>query len=296
MMNIFITGATGFIGKNLVKQLINEGNQITINLYNKESSPFDNNVLTYELNENDIYKDISFFNSKKFDGIIHLASLYLKSHKPHEANTLIDSNVRFSTYILQCSAESNVKWFLNTGTFWQCYNSLTYSPVNLYSATKQAFENIAQYFIESESIMFCTLRLSDTYGPGDTRPKIFNFWNKISKTGESLDMSNGEQIIDISFIDDIVSAFILLSKILSQNNSIINNGDVYAVNADKRYTLKELSKIFEKVTGKQLKINWGKLDYRKREVMVPWKNGKSVPGWKPKINLEEGIKRCFFKK
>ena len=100
---------------------------------------------------------------------------------------------------------------------------------------------------------------------------------------------------DISFIDDIVSAFILLSKILSQNNSIINNGDVYAVNADKRYTLKELSKIFEKVTGKQLKINWGKLDYRKREVMVPWKNGKSVPGWKPKINLEEGIKRCFLK-
>lgn len=34
-----------------------------------------------------------------------------------------------------------------------------------------------------------------------------------------------------------------------------------------------------------------KRPYRKREVMVPWNKGENVPGWSPKVSLEEGIKQ-----
>lgn len=292
-MKVFITGATGFIGKHLVNKLIDEGNQVTINLYGDELSPFDERVLTYKLNEAKIETDTKFLIRGHFDGIIHLASLYLTVHKPEDAIKLIDSNVRFSTYILECAAQAKIKWFINTGTFWQNYQNKDYSPVNLYAATKQAFESIAQYYIETNQIKFCTLRLSDTYGPGDTRPKIFNLWAKIAQTGETLDMSPGEQLIDISHIDDIVDAFSLLAYHLQNERTIIKNGDIFAVKAPLLYSLKQLSLIFEEATGKKLSIRWGAKTYREREVMEPWKNGKTVPGWESKKTLTDGILNLF---
>jgi len=292
-MKIFITGATGFIGKHLVNKLVEEGHNITINLFGEEQSPFSNKILTYKLNEDNILTDTKYFKQEAFDGIIHLASLYITLHKPEDAIRLIDSNVRFSTYILECASQAKIKWFVNTGTFWQNYENADYSPVNLYAATKQAFESIAKFYIDTNQIKFCTLRLCDTYGPDDTRPKIFNLWNRIAKSGETLEMSAGNQVIDISYIDDIVEAFFMLASHL-QNTSIgIINGTVYAVKAETRYTLKELAAIFEKVKLQKLHINWGRREYRDREVMHPWTNGQIVPGWVPKVSIEKGIKNII---
>lgn len=90
-------------------------------------------------------------------------------------------------------------------------------------------------------------------------------------------MSPGEQIIDISHIDNVVNNFLLLTNHLQNNNSFIKNGDTFCVKADKRYTLKELAKKYEHDNQCKLNINWGGKPYREREVMIPWENGKTVP-------------------
>ncbi len=292
-MKVFVTGATGFIGKNLVNKLIELNFEVTVNLHSDKPSPFSDKVKTYRLNEMDIQSDIDFFKTSRFSGIIHLASLYLTAHKPEEAIELVNSNIRFSTHILECASQAEINWFINTGTFWQNFENASYSPVNLYAASKQAFECIAQYYIETNKINFCTLRLSDTYGPNDSRPKIFNLFDKIAKTGEVLEMSPGDQILDISFIDDVVSAFILLVGQLVANSPLMYNGAIYAVRADKRYTIRELVAVFESVTSEKLNIKFGGKPYRDREVMVPWGKGKIVPGWKSKVSIEEGIVEIY---
>ena len=294
-MKVFITGGTGFIGNNLVNRLMELNIEVTVNLHSDKPSPFSKKVKTYRLNEMNIQSDIDFLKKSNFSGIIHLASLYLTTHKPEEASALVTANVTFSTYILECATQAKINWFINTGTFWQNYENLPYSPVNLYAASKQAFESMAQYYIENNKIKFCTLRLSDTYGPNDTRPKIFNLFDKIAKTGELLEMSPGNQILDISFIEDVVDAFIKLAEILETKKIEIHNGSIYAVNAEKRFTLKELVSIYEKITQNKLNIKFGGRPYREREVMNPWQNGKIVPGWKPKVNIEEGILKLTIK-
>ena len=289
-MKVLVTGATGFIGKHLVKRLLADGHNVFCTILKDEVKPFDHRVKTLYFWEEDPKIIIDFFSKNSINGIIHLASVFLASHKPDDVQRLIDSNVKFGTFILDLAAQAKIKWFINTGTFWQNYQNANYSPVNLYAATKQAFESIAQYYIETNQIKFCTLRLSDTYGPGDTRTKIFTLWEKIAKSGETLDMSPGDQLIDISYIDDIIEAYILLMIQLSEKESEIKNGSIFAVNADKRYTLKELAKIFEEVSNQKLNINWGGRPHRKGEVMVPWTKGSIVPGWKPGFNIETGIK------
>lgn len=292
MAKIFITGATGFIGLHLSKKLLSDGNELFFTLLPHEKNPFegDHRVKSFLLNNEGIYPLIAFLKSNQIDGIIHLASFVQSAeHVPDDIEKLIDTNLKFSTLVLEAASQAGAKWFINTGTYWQHYNNSIYSPVNLYAATKQAFIDIARYYWETKRINFSTIMLYDTYGPNDTRPKIFNLWERIASTGETLDMSYGEQLIDISHVDDIVSAFSMLSLHFQNLNQLVNNGDVFVVKAKKRYTLKELASIFEETTNSKLNINWGGREYREREVMIPWESGIVVPDWEPQIAIQQGI-------
>lgn len=293
MAKILVTGATGFIGTHLSKKLLANGHELFVTLMLHETNPFEGNerVQSYFLNNDGIYALIQFLKNNQVDGVIHLASFVQSAeHVSDDIEKLIDTNLKFSTVVLEAAAQAGVNWFINTGTYWQHYNNATYSPVNLYAATKQAFMDIARYYWETNKINFCTLMLYDTYGPNDTRPKIFNLWDRIARSGKALDMSSGEQLIDISHVDDIASAFALLATHLQNSEAKVRNGDVFAVKADKRYTLKELAVIFEETAKSKLNINWGGRGYREREVMNPWLSGIVVPGWKPKVSVEQGIK------
>jgi CDP-paratose synthetase len=293
MKNILITGATGFIGTHLIKLLQSEKHKLFCTLLPNEKNPFgEESVKSVVVNSDDIKKTVSFLSNNKMDGIIHLASFVQSGeHKPEEIGTLLNANIIFGATLLEAAFIAKVEWFINTGTYWQFYKNETYCPVNLYAATKQAFLDIAKYYWDTDKIKFCTIMLYDTYGPNDTRPKIFNLWQKIAETGETLDMSPGEQIIDISHVHDIVRAFALLANHLNNNHPEVKNGDTFAVIAEKRYTLKELAGIFEKTTKKKLNINWGGRPYREKEVMVLLNNVKVVPEWKPLITVFDGIKK-----
>lgn len=291
-MNILITGVTGFIGTHFLKML---KDKYEIHALIRSSTDLakvqTESIFVFKDNIQDLS---TFLKTHKIEGVIHLASSYVAQHQPDQVKDLVLSNVYLGTALLEAASNAGVKWFLNTGTFFQHYQNANYSPVNLYAATKQAFESMAQYYIDTEKIKFCTLLLSDTFGPDDMRPKVFNLWKRISETGESIDMSSGEQLIDITYIEDVISAFAKLVDLLGNKAHCIPNGARYGVCSVKRYTLKELSRIFERVLHTRLNINWGGRPYREREVMIPWENAVIVPEWHPLYSLETALEKTFI--
>lgn len=293
-MNILITGSTGFIGREVAYSLRDKYNIYILVRKSSDLSALDLinlTVLRYEQ-----YSELTdIFKEYKFDGVIHAASTVMVEHKLEQITSLLDSNILFGTYLLESSKMTNVKWFLNTGTFWQHYNNEAYNPVNLYSATKEAFEDIAKFYTQSSNLIFTTIKLNDTFGLNDSRDKIFNLWLKISRSGESLDMSGGEQIIDISFIDDIVSAYASMVENFRKDHADQYNNQSFVVTNKERPTLRELSIIFEEVSGEKLFINWGARKYREREVMQPYSLGNSVPNWKQRFTLRDAIKKVISK-
>lgn len=84
---------------------------------------------------------------------------------------MISSNIELGSLLLDCAYNSNVSFFINVGTYWQHYHGEAYNPVNLYAATKQALEDIANYYRIISDMKICTFCLNDTYGKGDTRKK-----------------------------------------------------------------------------------------------------------------------------
>jgi nucleoside-diphosphate-sugar epimerase len=288
-MKILVTGASGFIGQNLVKVLQAKKYEIhCIVRTHSDLSGIDSKVKIFKYDEN-IDSLIKYFTQENFDGVIHLASLFLASHTKDDISKLLSSNIKFGTELLESCKVNGTKWFINTGTFWQNYENESYNPMNLYAATKEAFESIAKYYTQTSDVIFTTIKLNDTFGPNDTRNKVFNLWNKIAKTGETLEMSAGEQIIDISYIDDVVLAYeVLIAHLTSAQKEAFKN-KTFAVKSKERMSLKELSKVYEEATNTRLNIEWGARPYREREVMNPWENGEVVPNWKPKYTLKEAI-------
>ncbi len=284
-MNILVTGATGFIGTNLTRELRKQHNLFILGQF--DGDPEKLGLPGYIMND-DIKSLADYIKEKHIEGIIHLASLYLTVHKSEQIKDLVSSNVYFGTAVFEAASIAGcVKWFLNTGSIWQNYNvkGMDYNPVNLYAATKQAFIDMAKYYTDVFNIKFCTLKLCDTYGPNDTRKKIFKLFKDISENGELLKMSPGEQLIDILNINDITAGFINLVNLLASDAQL---RDEYVLSSGKQIPLKQLAKIFEDVSGRKLNIEWGGRPYREREVMVPWK-GETVPGWQPLVSLEDGI-------
>lgn len=289
-MKILLTGATGFVGSHLITALKKEHE---VHILVRPSSTYNHLGIKKVFVFNNNIEELSLYLLKnKIEGIVHLASLYIAQHKAEQIKDMIYSNIYLGTALLEAATKGNVRWFLNTGTIWQNYNSShhEYHPVNLYAASKEAFIKMAAYYIESTTLKFCTLKLCDTYGPNDTRRKLFSLFKDYADKGSILEMSPGEQKLDILHIDDVIDGFKTLIKHLSSEKELEAS---YVLSSGYQYSLKELANLFSDFYGKPLQIHFGGMPYRKREVMLPYK-GNILPDWEAKINLEEGIKKTFL--
>lgn len=297
MNNYIITGATGFIGSNLVRVLLKNNSKITI--ITRKNSDYSkivdikDRLNIYEYN-GDIIELVNLFNLINPDLVIHLASSFILNHRLDEIDKLIDSNIRFGTQILEAMKLSSCKKIINTSSYYQHYNNEIYNPVNLYASTKQAFEDIIYYYSSEYNIKSITLELFDTYGENDSRPKILNLLNNYANSKKVLDMSLGEQILDITYIDDIVSAYLKTIQLISIKED--NIPDKYSLISENRIKLKDLVRLYEQVTNKKINVNLGAKPYRNRQIMNPWDKGNPLPQWKARISISEGIKKCFLPK
>lgn len=311
MKQIFVTGATGFIGKHAVKTLVKQNYQVSVLVRSmeklKECVPEILNQLTvYQIkdsikSEKKIEELAEFFLQRQIECVIHLATNYRTESTKSDIEGLIEGNITFGVQILEAMKLAGVKKLIYTGSSWQHYQNLEYCPVNVYAATKQAFEDILSYYTEVEKIHTIILEIYDTYGEEDTRNKIINNWKQVIKrrksqaTEEMIKLSLGEQKLDYVYIEDIVNGIIKAMQLLEPVTSDKKYKKKYALSSDTVYTLKEIAVIFERIVQITLPIEWGGKPYRIREVMEPYRGLERLPEWKAKYSLEEGLQAMFQK-
>lgn len=210
------------------------------------------------------------------DIVFHVASLVLAEHTPESVEDLIHSNVLFSTQLAEALVRGGCKRLVNTGTSWQHYQTNDYRPVNLYAATKQAFEDILVYYHDAHDLSVVTLKLFDTYGPGDRRSKLIDILVQAAMSGEPLNMSPGEQIVDLTHVEDVAMAFLTAAGLLGESSEPLYESFFVC---GERYSIRELVKVVERATGRVVDVSFGGRVYRSREVMVPAPAGDELPGW-----------------
>ena len=287
-----MTGATGYIGSHVLKYLLSKGWEIHViadpkfGYANIEDVLSEIDLFEYEGN---IVSLCEYFKKTKPDVVFHLAAAVITNYKPEQVPILIQSNIQFGTEVLEAMRASETKMIVSTGSYWQNYNSDSYNPVDLYAATKEAFEKIIQYYVDAHGFRHINLRLFDVYGEDDRRPKLWNALRDIAGTDQHIAVSPGEQLLDLIHISDVCTAYEAAYTLLVNNKSLIN--EIYGVRTGVTYTLKGAIMVLEKSLGKNINADFGVKNYKDREVMHPYDKYNYLPNWKALVTLQDGFSR-----
>jgi nucleoside-diphosphate-sugar epimerase len=296
LQKIAITGGTGFVGSNLTNWFLSSGYEVHLILReNSDLSKVDtsNKGLKVFFYKNNIDELQAFLMSNKPSCVIHLASRFIAEHESHQIDELIQSNILFGCQLLEAMHRAGIKCFINTGTSWQHFQNSSFNPVSLYAATKQSYEALIDYYVRAENFKVITLKLFDTYGENDERPKLINLLYQFAKNRSELSLTPGDQKMNLVHITDVCCAYSkALDLVLNKRKSCHLKYKVASPNA---YSIKEIIILFESLSGMKINVVWGGKPYRKREVMEPWNGGVLLPNWSAKITLHEGLLRYITK-
>ena len=282
-MHLLITGPTGYLGYNLCKSLAKT--DIIVHAISRNAPPASrkvksSNIFYYKLADIDIDKLIDI---NDIDGVIHCATSY---GRDDDTLGTLQANLIFPLSILLKSIESKVQFFINTDTILD-------KRVNLYSLSKKQFLDWLYYF--KSDINCFNLSLEHFYGPGDSVGKFTTFIIKeLQNKTEYIDLTPGQQKRDFIYIDDVVSAFLCVINSVDK----FEKGSIHdlQIGSGVNTSILDFVKLASKLTGNQdTKLNFGAIPYRDNEIMKAEVNLDMINllGWKPKISLEEGLKKTI---
>lgn len=247
MKKILITGASGFIGSFILKNL-NKNYFYYIIARDKSKLSKNRNSLIIK------YKNYNQLNNKlkkiKVDLVIHCATHYVKFHNYNDLKKMVDSNILLGNIILENIKNIGAKKIINFSTTWIDGNGLKNNPKNLYAAYKSSFNNILKYYqINNPNIKFYNLMIGDTFGINDKRIKLINVLKKNYHLNKTTNIVSKNLYINLLNVEDLCSALLILIK------KNLQSGD-YDFQNTKNYLISDIIKKFNNQIKKKIKINW----------------------------------------
>lgn len=229
---VLVTGASGFIGSNLVKRLLKEFEGIQVIGLDNMNDYYDIRIKESRLNELSQSKNYTFIQGNLADK--EVISKIFTEYKPSiVVNLAAQAGVRYSIENPDAYIESNLIGFYNileacrhnpvehlvyasSSSVYGSNKKVPYStddkvdnPVSLYAATKKSNELLAHSYSKLYNIPSTGLRFFTVYGPAG-RPDMayFGFTNKLVN-GETIKIFNyGNCKRDFTYVDDIVEGII----------------------------------------------------------------------------------------
>lgn len=301
MTRILITGAGGFVGIYLIKELQkNPSNDIYGAIY-KSTTDISNLLPADHIVSGDL-TDFSFaqdlIKQTAPDVIYHLAAISVVSDDPSQTTKVMNTNSNLSFNILEstklhapharfisiCSA--NVYGLVNQSDL-PINEAVPFRPLNAYAVSKITQEMLSLEYHLSSNLDVVILRPFNHTGPGQTPSFLIpalakQFATITNNSNPSIEIGNIENSRDYTDVRDIARAYVLASeKCLS--------GEVYNVGSGRSYKTSEIIKMFEEITSTKVEIREKDNLVRKSDVPMLVADATkftTLTGWQPQISLE----------
>lgn len=283
---ILVTGGTGFLGSHLLPSLVEEGHDVIL-LKRSFSNTWRIKDILSEIKTYDIDKidNERIFYENEIEGIIHLATDYGRKNDK-DVSQMCKANIELPTDLLALGTKYGIDFFVNTHT----YADNKYS---LYSAMKNAFLEIAEFFVFNYQLKFVNMRLEYIYGERDDYTKFIPFVIKRILEGKEIKATKGEQKRDFIYVKDVVDAYL---RVLNNLGSLSEGSTEFEVGTGKSVSLNHFVDKIEEEIGKQANVKWGAIPYGKNEIFdskAHIARAKKYLKWRQKYNISNGLKKTI---
>ena len=278
-MKILITGATGFIGNHLVKELLKDTkNEIIATSRDIEKAKkyewFSRlKYISYDLNSQEELNLFEYFD--KPDKVIHLAWDGLPNY-----NDLIhiEKNLFNNYNFIKNIISNGLKDITITGTCFEyglingCLNEeLKTNPSNSYGIAKDSLRKFIEELKKQYDFNYKWIRLFYIYGEGQGEKSLIALLDKAIQNGEKeFNMSGGEQLRDYLNIKDVVKNILLIANQTLYSNQIIN------CCSGKPISIRQIVENHLDKKNYSMKLNLGYYPYPTYEPMAFWGDNRKL--------------------
>lgn len=304
---ILISGATGFVGANLVRFLVKKNYPIhvlvrkTSNFWRIKDLISKISLWQVDLLEKELLaKTVKKINPRV---IFHLANAPLYLGQPSSVKSYIEANLVGTINMIEACQDINYQCFINTGS------SAEYGPKekpmkednlcqprSLYAVTKLAATNYASFVGKIEKKPIITLRLFSPFGPYDDPKRLMVEVIYNALKNKNIFLSRADLVRDYVYIDDVTRAYYLAITAAEKYP-----GEIFNLGMGRQTTIKKVVETTLDLTSSSSKISWDVFPSRDFESSI-WqadlKKTEKCLNWRPEFSLKEGLKKTidWFKK
>lgn len=293
---VLVIGGTGFIGYHLINKLITDNYKIDCILYRSKEKIINKKIKYIKLDLTNNYL-IKKKLTKKYDYVINLMG-YID-----HSNSLSSSNDNLSTHFFSLInivnfflRNKNIKCFINIGSSDE-YGSkkapqnelMRESPETFYSLGKTCATHYLQMMNKLFKFPCIILRLFIAYGPYQGEERLIPYVIKSCLKNKKFYIKNKNAVRDFCFIDDVINAIIILLK------SKKCYGNIFNIGYGKGY---KISKVVKKIKtyckgGEAVFIKDILFKKDENRKIANITKIKKFTNWRPKVNLNEGLKKTI---
>lgn len=283
---VLVTGGTGFIGRNVVDELIKRGYEVHSLVY-PPFAPEKDGLVQYKMNLLDKEVLEEFFKNHSFENLIHLA--WYVGPKCHVHDLNLDWTIA-TLNLLKFFKESGGKKFLGAGTISEYEYKYGYlvedqtptDPQTLYGNSKNAIFNIAKVYCKQNNIDFKWPRIFNLYGPAEKPQRLMPSVINSCLKGEDVKVSDCLKFQDYLHVEDTARGIVDVFE--SDIHGAVN------ICSGKPVQLRTIVEKIAELTDFKGNILWGAIPAAFGDDLVAGSNEKLKSiGWKPKYNLEDGL-------
>lgn len=302
-LKVFVTGGAGFIGSEVVHQLLQSGSNVTVfdNFVSgkKEHLPLNNKKL--KVIKGDIRDEDKISRSlKDQEVVIHLAALPFIPDSYYFPSDFFSVNTIGSVNMLWSSLKSkSVELFVQISSS-EVYGSAQFVPMDenhptaphsTYAVSKLAGDRAVFTLFKENGYPVVILRLFNSYGPRYTEPYIIpEIMNQILDGTSELTLGNVNASRDFTFVSDSANAIL---KSITEEKA---KGEMINVGSGVEITIRDLAFKIAKLTKRKIKIKYDESRERPYDVdrlVCNNKKAYDVLKWKPKINMNNGLSLTY---
>lgn len=300
---VLVTGATGFIGANLVRRLHQEGCEVHITTRKNSNKWRLKGILPkltdhlVDLREEEKLKRV--VRRIKPNIIYHLANAGLYGGVSLSEKELIETNILGTVNLIKACANIDYTCFVNTGSSSE-YGTKNdpmketdiCQPVNMYGIVKLASTLYGNFAAKTCDEPIVCLRLFSPFGSYNDQSRLITYAIVNTLLNRPLELANPQAVRDFIFIEDVIDAYLKLIDLAPKFK-----GGIFNIGSGSQTSVATVVEKIIQFTNSNSSIRWHTIDSQAQDSPM-WEaditKAVSCLDWRPSHSFDQGLKKTIL--